>query len=443
MTIRPALALLLILTATSSSAQNKTREEKVREDRQRVESEGFWIYNDLPRAFSKARANGRPILVVLRCIPCEECVKLDDELVDRDPVIRPLLEKFVCVRQVSTNGLDLATFQYDTDQSFAVFMLNADGTIYGRFGTRSHRTEWLTDVSLKGLAQALEATLELHADYPENKKLLIGKRGHRPEFSSPEEFPSLREKYTNALNYQGDVVKSCIHCHQIGDAVREFYWSRKQPIPESVLFPYPHPKSIGLIMDPEERATVQSVQPDSLSSRAGFIANDQIESMNGQPLVSIADVQWVLHNIPAAGGKITVDLVRSGRPMQLVLALPSGWRRADDISWRVTSWGLRRMTTGGMKLDPLPTGASRPPGLNPGSMVLRVAHVGRYGPHAAAMRAGFRKEDLIVRVDGRDDLLRETDFFHYMIQHKRPGERVGVEVIRDGRRLNFKLPIQP
>ena len=85
-------------------------------------------------------------------------MKLDDELVDTHPVIRPLLEQFVCARQVSTNGLDLSLFQYDTDQSFAVFFLNADKTIYGRFGTRSHRTEWLGDVSLKGLAKALKKT---------------------------------------------------------------------------------------------------------------------------------------------------------------------------------------------------------------------------------------------------------------------------------------------
>ena len=47
-------------------------------------------------------------------------------------------------------------FQFDTDQSFAVFLLNADGTIYGRFGTRSHRTEWYGDVSVDGLAKALQ-----------------------------------------------------------------------------------------------------------------------------------------------------------------------------------------------------------------------------------------------------------------------------------------------
>ena len=109
--------------------QQKTREQQVREDRAKVEAEGFWIYNDLDKAFVEAKRTGKPLLVVLRCIPCHECVKLDDELVDQDPVIRPLLDKFICVRQVSTNGLDLDTFQFDTDQSFAVFMLNGDGTI--------------------------------------------------------------------------------------------------------------------------------------------------------------------------------------------------------------------------------------------------------------------------------------------------------------------------
>ncbi|MFM7926004.1 MAG: thioredoxin family protein, partial [Planctomycetaceae bacterium] len=89
--------------------------QKVREDRDKVTAAGFWIYNDLDTGFRTARQTGKPLLVVLRCIPCEECVKLDDELVDQDPVLRPLLEQFVCVRVVSTNGLDLSLFQFDTD----------------------------------------------------------------------------------------------------------------------------------------------------------------------------------------------------------------------------------------------------------------------------------------------------------------------------------------
>ena len=108
------LALMLISFCVPAIAQErKTRDQMVREDREKVTTEGFWIYNDLAHAFDVAKASSKPLLVVLRCIPCDECVKLDDDLVDRDPVLRPLLEKFVCVRIVSTNGLDLSLFQYD------------------------------------------------------------------------------------------------------------------------------------------------------------------------------------------------------------------------------------------------------------------------------------------------------------------------------------------
>ena len=162
------------------------------------------------------------------------------------------MDQFVCARQVSTNGLDLSLFQYDTDQSFAIFLLNADGTIYGRFGTRSHRTEWYGDVSLKGLAKALQKALELHAEYPASKEQLAGKRGNPLEVASPEQYPSLKDRYTDSLNVTGDVVKSCIHCHQIGDAQREWYRAAGKPIPTKVLYPYPHPKSIGLTLDPNE-----------------------------------------------------------------------------------------------------------------------------------------------------------------------------------------------
>src|SRR5262245_39720128 len=123
-------------------ASGQTREQKVRGDKAKVEADGFWIYNDLAKGYAEAKKTGMPLVVVLRCIPCEQCVKLDDDLVDKDERLKPLLEKFVRVRVISANGLDLSLFQFDTDQSFAVFMLNADGTIYGRFGTRSDQRNW-------------------------------------------------------------------------------------------------------------------------------------------------------------------------------------------------------------------------------------------------------------------------------------------------------------
>src|SRR5205814_3021427 len=130
-----------------------------------------------------AKKTGKPIIAVLRCLPCEECVKLDDELIDADERVKPLLEQFMRVRLVSTNGLDLSLFQFDTDQSFAVFLFNADGAIYGRFGTRSDQTLWTDDVSIEGLGKALEGALALHKTYPVNKAELAAKRGPAPDFA--------------------------------------------------------------------------------------------------------------------------------------------------------------------------------------------------------------------------------------------------------------------
>lgn len=139
--------------ATAAMAQD--HEANVRNDRQKVEGDGFWIYNDLSRGLDLAKTSDQPLLVVIRCIPCEACAQLDAQVLSRDPVVQRLLDKFVCVRIVNANGLDLSLFQYDYDQSFAAFFLNADRTIYGRYGTRSHETESDRDVSVEGFAQAL------------------------------------------------------------------------------------------------------------------------------------------------------------------------------------------------------------------------------------------------------------------------------------------------
>src|SRR4051812_31755673 len=98
---RGVLVSLAVLLAVTPQVVGQPREEKVRADKKKVEAEGFWIYNDLPRGLDEAKKTGKPLFVVLRCIPCEECVKLDDDLVNQDKRVRPLLEKFVCVRIIS------------------------------------------------------------------------------------------------------------------------------------------------------------------------------------------------------------------------------------------------------------------------------------------------------------------------------------------------------
>lgn len=442
---RSACALVICLACSlplSAEDGKQTREQKVLGDRAKVLSDGYWIYNGFEEGIKQAKETGKPMLVVLRCIPCEECVKLDEEIMEKDPVLRPLLDQYVRVRIVGTNGLDLDLFQYDYDQSFAVFLMNADKTIYGRFGTRSHRTDWTSDVSIEGLTKALDAGLKLHSNYPRNKSYFAGKHGDKPLFASPEKFPSLKDKYTDTLNYEGDVVKSCIHCHQIGDAQKAVFRDRGKAIPDEYLFPYPHPKAIGMIIDPSEMNTLKEVAKGSIADKAGLQAGDRVFALNGQVILSIADIQWVLHHAKDQD-TVQADIVRNNKHVLMPIELPSGWRQQDDLSWRVGSWPMRAMVLGGMGLEEAtPEQRERAGVTDPNKMALRVRFVGRYNKHALAKNTGFRVDDIVVAFDGQDDLMRETDVLAYGAQNCMPGEKVKIDFVRGNKPMTLTLGMQ-
>lgn len=425
--------MLALLIATSALGQ-VTRDQKVRADKTAFEQDGFWIYNDFPQALADAAVGDRPILAVLRCIPCEECVKLDEELMRNDVELQRLLEKFVRVRLVSTNGLDLSLFQFDDDQSFAIFFLNADGTIYGRYGTRSHRTQWEEDVSIEGLKRAMDKALSFHGQYPENREKFVGKQGPRPAFPSPEKFPSL-QRFAASLDYGEKLVPSCIHCHQIADARKGYEFHSTGRLSDQELFPFPHPKILGLILDPRECATVARVVRGSAAEEMGFLKGDVLEAWDDQPLLSIADVQWVLHQSDPAGDKFIARVLRDGQSIDIAVTLPAGWREADDISWRASTWELRRIALGGMLLKQVIDDDSA-------TASLTVGHVGQYSPHDLAKQAGFVAGDVIVSFDGRTDFVRETDVLAYVLREKRSGDKLAVQVRRGDQALKFILTRQ-
>lgn len=431
------LVLALILVPSSAPAQD--RDTKVRNDRKAFGASKDWIYNDLGEGIRAAKAAGKPLLVVFRCIPCEACQEFDDDVARRDPVIRDLLDRYVCVRIVQANTIDLTTFQHDFDQSFAAYLMNPDATIYGRFGTRSGRPEH-EDISLEGLRKAMEAALRMHRDYEAARPSLAGKQVKQARYKTPRDYPSLASKYGDKLDYDGQVTKSCMHCHQIRDAERLVYREAGEPLPDEVVFPYPDPAVLGLKMDPKGMATVEAVAPGSIAGRAGVRGGDEIAAMSGQPLLSIADLQWVLHNAPASI-QLPVRVRRDGKAEDLTLDLSEGWRRGD-ISWRATTWDLRRMGLGGLKLEGLGDDRRAEAGLPGDAMALRVVNVGEYGDHAVAKRAGFRKGDVVVSFDGQAGRMSESDLLAYAVQKKRPGDEVAVIVIRDGERKTLRLALQ-
>lgn len=435
------IAIIGILCLCPMVSEAQERELKVRGDKKKVEGDGYWIYNDLSGGIERAKESKKPLLVVFRCVPCEACAQLDEDVVQRDPQVRELLDKFVCVRIVHANGMNLSQFQFDYDQSWAAFFLNADMTIYGRYGTRSHQTESKDDVSLEGFAKALTGALELHADFPKNKSALAAKRGPDSDIKVPEQFPSLKGKYGAKLDYEGKVVQSCIHCHQVGEALRLVARSSSKPVSEKVLYPYPNPKILGLVLDPKERAKVRQIATGSSAEHDGFRTGDEIVTLAGQPMLSIADVQWVLHHAGETA-KLTTEVLRNGQKHSLTLTLSKGWRQQDDISWRATSWDLRRMTLGGMRLESLPEDKRLELKIPPKELGLFAKWVGQYNEHAIAKRAGFLKDDVILAVDGDRSPITESELMAKLMQSKRPGDKITMTVLRGQQRLELSFAQQ-
>ena len=329
----------------------------------------------------------------------------------RDPEVKELLDQFVCVRLIQANALDLALFQFDFGLTWVVFFMNADRTIYGRYGSRG-QADGSDDVSIEGFRKAAEAALELHRGYPANKAALAGKSGPAPRFATPREYPALKDYPPTVDPARGERYNpTCVHCHNVQQAEYRFFRDRKKPIPDEVLWSWAMPDAVGLSFDVKERATVKSATGSA--AKDGFRAGDEVLTLEAQPLVSIADVQWVLER--ATGASLLAEIRRGGKTEVLPLTLPAGWRRNGDFSWRDATWGTLR---------PDFDGKGEAGGL-------RITRGG----------AGLEPDDLVVEVDGRR-FESFSRFLAYLAQEKKPGEKLGITVLRAGkeRKLDATAP---
>jgi serine protease Do len=253
----------------------------------------------------------------------------------------------------------------------------------------------------------------------------------------------LKGKYGAKLDYAGAVVKSCIHCHQIRDAELTSFRNANKPIPAEVLYPYPLPEAIGLRMNPNESGEIAEVAEGSIAAKAGLNNGLHIRKLAGQPIISTADIQWILHGAPASG-EISIAYSESGKNIveyNATLTLPQGWRERSDISFRPTTWHLRGIATGGLVLEDLSDEARKERGLASDKLALRVKHVGQYGHHAAGKNAGFQKDDIITSIDGNAKRMSESQFLAQALKHP-AGAKLAAKVLRDGKTVELKLPIQ-
>lgn len=415
----------LFLCAVALAAFGQTIQEELKD----LEVGDQWIYNDYQKAVSTAKATGKPLFVLFRCVPCDACSMFDQKVIRNDSQLKELTNRFVAVRVIRLNDVDLSQFQYDYDLSWSAFLMNADGTIYGRYGTRTtHDSE--THISVASLKRAMERALELHKNYPDNKSLFANKKGPKPKYASAREIKSLAERMERGKN----VREQCVHCHMINDGINQAaYEERKFDI--NTIWVYPFPENVGMTMNVDEGTTIQKVTPGSFADKAGLKAGDVLETLNGQAILSQADIQWVLHWLPTPG-TVQVAYQRAGKPGTTALNVNGTWRKTD-ISWRASMWGLRPKP--GFWAPELSRAEKTKLGIAPENLALKVQWV----DNSQTRNAGLREGDILISFDGSTKH-ESPNALHTRVRltyDPYEGKNVPATVIREGQKVNLMLPL--
>ena len=430
-----ALALavnLMPMTAQSAAAVGQLR--SLLKDKH-AEGADHWIYNDLDAAVAEAKRLDRPIFVTFRCVPCKACAGFDAEVANGSELIRTLAKSsFVSLRQVEMKGVDLSRFQFDHDLNWAAMFIHADGTVYGRYGTQSAQGPDAYN-SIASLEKAMLRVLKLHSEYPKNATALAGKRGLAKPYQTALDMPGLENK--EELR-RPTARNNCIHCHNVHDA-ENAEWQKSGQFKWEMLYRYPLPDNIGVHIDPQDGRKIERVTVDSPAATAGLQTGDIVTHANGQPIVSIADIQWVLHHLPNSDATVELGITRNNQTFSRALSLPSGWKKSD-ISWRGSMWSVtpRPGFWAPLAKESEIKGMDLPTDCKP----LRIQWINSAQREGrAAKEAGFREGDIITMIADKPVNFTPAQFHLHVKMNYRVGDKLPLTIVRDGQTQRIDLPL--
>lgn len=311
--------------------------------------------------------------------------------------------------------MDLNVFDFDYDATWAGLFLNADEKVYGRYGGRDAKS---ADgrMSLAGLRYALGQALAAHR---------ADKAAARP--ARP---PLLAENYPAAKRL---AKNECIHCHQIYEfqrdqAQRAGTWSREQ------LWVYPLPENLGITLEIDQGNRVRAVSAGSPADRAGLQPGDVLQSLAGRPVASFADASYALYRAPPRG-PIALAWQRNGSVQSASMTPADGWRKTN-LTWRPSL------------LDLLPAFAAYGEDLSAaekkalGLPETRLAFRQDANVHESVRSQGLQAGDVIIGIDNQKLDMTMLQFLGHVRQNYLRGDRITLNVVRQGKRLDLPMTLK-
>jgi S1-C subfamily serine protease len=227
--------------------------------------------------------------------------------------------------------------------------------------------------------------------------------------------------------------RGCLHCHQVKEILNAELqklgqWSR------DAIWRYPLPENAGFTLELNRGNVIREVRKPSPASAVALVGGDIVQLLNGVPIHSFGDAQYALDRAPKAGS-IEISWLRGGQVMDGKLSLPEGWRKGD-ITWRPS---LQRYVPAarlyGIDLTPEEKKAL---GLSDAQLAFRQ----KDSIPTQAREAGIRPGDIILGVDDRQlDGMDVIDFLRYVRRTYLIGDRVTVNLLRDGKRMNLPMTL--
>jgi len=323
--------------------------------------------------------------------------------------------------------VDINLIRFDFDLTFAVVLMNADGTIYHRYGGRDYEDadEYL---GIKSLVQIMKDTLKDHAEYA--KKPAPPKKKPKKTINDIPAWTSRPQK------------PNCVHCHMINEAERsqaqkEGKWSRDK------IWMYPLPDRLGITVDVEDQTLVKAVEKKSAAADAKVRVGDRIVTLDGSRVRTLHDIQWMLE--AANASSLDLEVSRGGSTESVKVKLASGWREGGplDLSWRASMWGISPQPGfGGKKMTPTEL---KQAGLPDDFFAFKIGYIVDWGDKAHlgknVKQAGLQKGDVVLSTNGESKFESELHWQAWFRLTLKAGAKVPIEVWRAGKRVKLTLPV--
>ena len=348
------------------------------------------------------------------------CADFDGQVVRQDPEIARLAQQFICVRIQSMNGINLDLFQFEYDLTWMGFFMDGNDRFYARYGGRLDE-DAESHLSQQSLARVMRQVIGLHRDKAVQTSHYES-QGLNPR--TPEQLAAMTAMLANRDN-------KCIHCHDVKVATLKHLRTLNR-FRRDLVFTYPAPANIGIVIDPHQQDLVTRVTPDSPASQGGMRSGDRLKSVNGHRILTFADFSRVLEKTPA-DSQLAVTYLRAGVPRVSRLTLSGNWRRTSDPSWR-ESLHVAGANCGlwGKKLTEK---EKRGKGIPADQLGLKVTFI--WGAHTR--RTGLRVGDIIVSLDGLRRDMTIQQLHAYPMLKKEYGDTMPILVQRGKQRLSLSL----